>query len=338
MQPDHIGHYQILELLGEGGTGVVYRARDTRMQRLVAIKVLHPQLTKDPKDAARFQREVRLAASLRHPNVLTVYDCSPPESETCYLVTELVTGGSLRERVAGGLCALEVGLLLLPVTRALGAAHRGGIVHRDVKPDNILLDDHERELVVKLMDFGVALAQSEPRITTDKSVSGSIAYMAPEVLREGLITPAADIWSLGMTFFELLQGKHPFGQRQVGPLVRQILGEPPRLTSGSAPAPLVHFVSCCLERDRTKRYGSGEAAAAALSEALAASGLGDPDQELQRWACDPGYRVTLRARIMEAAVSKGAKPTTSWLLPALVGVGAGLLVGIVLMLRACFGR
>ncbi len=349
-----IDHYELQELLGEGGTGQVYRALDTRMRRTVAIKVLFPMAVRDPKDAARFQREVRLAAALRHPNVLTVHDCSPPESKVCYLVTELIEGGSLRQHVGEKMLAEEVALLLLPAASALEAAHARGIVHRDVKPDNILVDRREKLVVIKLMDFGVAVASDEPRITTDNSLSGSIAYMAPEQLRDGSCSPASDIWSLGITFFELVHGEHPFDKRQMGPLVRQVLSEEPRLTGKHLPSHFVELVHRCLQRDPARRYPDGGAAAAALREALAASGIDRPEEELQSWAHDPAYRSRLSTKLAERAGSPSvrsailerapapppASPARSrvprWLVILGAGLfGAGLLLTLIAGLALC---
>jgi serine/threonine-protein kinase len=353
---DRIDHYELQELLGEGGTGRVYRALDTRMRRTVAIKVLYPMATRDPKDAARFQREVRLAAALRHPNVLTVHDCSPPESKVCYLVTELITGGSLRQHVGEKMLAEEVALLLYPVALALEAAHARGIVHRDVKPDNILIDRRDKLVVIKLMDFGVAVAADEPRITTDNSLSGSIAYMAPEQLREGSITPASDIWSLGITFYELAHGEHPFDKRQMGPLVRQILAEEPRLSDKHLPPRFIEIVHRCLQRDPSCRFPDGAALALALREALAASGIARPEDELQVWAHDPAYRSRLSRRLAEQAgtpsvrsailerapaPSVEAKPPARarvprWLVILGAGLfGAGLLLTLIAGLALC---
>lgn len=349
-----IDHYELLELLGEGGTGQVYRALDTRMRRTVAIKVLFPMAVRDPKDAARFQREVRLAAALRHPNVLTVHDCSPPESKVCYLVTELIEGGSLRQHVGETMPAEEVALLLLPVAAALEAAHARGIVHRDVKPDNVLIDRREKLVVIKLMDFGVAVASDEPRITTDNSLSGSIAYMAPEQLRDGSCSPASDVWSFGITFFELVHGEHPFDKRQMGPLVRQVLAEEPRLTGKHLPGHFVELVHRCLQHDPASRFRDGAELAAALRTALRASGIERPEDELQIWAHDPGYRARLSTRLAEHASSPSvrsailerapapaaARPrgprAPRWLVILGAGLfGAGLLLTLIAGLALC---
>jgi tRNA A-37 threonylcarbamoyl transferase component Bud32 len=301
-----LGHYQLQELLGEGGMARVYRARDTRLQREVAVKVLRSTVASSPKAAERFRREARLAASLRHPNVVTVYDCSADDEEQLYLVTELVEGGSLRQLLEGRgpLLGEEAALLLLPVARALGAAHEMGIVHRDVKPDNILVDRSGEAVLIKLADFGVALAGEEPRITTDGAVSGSVIYMAPEQLRDGASSAASDVWAVGITLAELVGGQPPFGQGTVGQVVARILalderGDPlQELPRREVLGPeLAALLRRCLALRPEQRFAHGAELARALERALAAAGIGQPDEELQRWDRDQGYRDALAARL-----------------------------------------
>ena len=233
---ESLDHYQLQGLLGEGGMAKVYQALDTRLRRTVAIKVLFNETLATPKGEARFRREAQLAASLRHPNIVTVFDCSPSGSEQRYLVTELVTGGSLRDRISPEMLTEEATLLMLGVARALGAAHLKGIVHRDVKPDNILIDHQDGDTTVKLTDFGVALDAAAPRLTTDGFISGSVHYMAPELIKEGAALPASDIWAAGVTLLELIQGRHPFTGLTLGQIVEQILaGDLPRASEDLPP-------------------------------------------------------------------------------------------------------
>lgn len=327
MEPQRLDHYELLELLGEGGMARVYRARDARLDRIVAIKVLNEQVSRSARTAARFQREARLAASLRHPNVVTVHDCSPPESDTCYLVTELITGGSLRDRMTAPLLAEEAAVVCLPVARALAAAHVKGIVHRDVKPENILIDrterrehehEHEHEhdhsgerASIKLADFGVALVTTEPRITTDGSVSGSLAYMAPEQIREGEVIPASDVWSLGITLYELIHGQVPFAGRTVGHLVAQILGQKPAMVEERIDRTLLspelwRVLVRCLQLDPAQRYPDGAALAEEVEAALGQAGIARPEQELRSWAeSDPKtYRAGLARRVADHLVAR----------------------------------
>jgi serine/threonine-protein kinase len=310
---ERIGHYQVERLLGEGGMARVYRAVDDRLGRPVAVKVLKEQIASSPKAADRFHREARLAASLRHPNVVTVHDCSDPGDEQLFLVTELVDGGDLRQEMErrGRLLPEEAALLLLPVARALGAAHALGIVHRDVKPDNILLDRGAGAVTIKLADFGVAVCHDEPRITTDGGLSGSVAYMAPEQLQDGEASAASDVWSVGVMLWELVAGEPPSGAGTVGQAVARILAFEP----GDPPLPelwseeLSDVLRRTLAPDRAERLENGGELARALERALAAAGLKSPDTELQRWHDEPGHRDGLRRRLADALVDRASSLT-----------------------------
>jgi serine/threonine-protein kinase len=304
---DRLDQYELLEVVGQGGMGRVYRARDTRLQREVAVKVLDPRLAGSPKAAARFRREARLAASLHHPNVVTVHDCSPANADVCYLVTELIEGGSLRQRVSAGGLAEEAALILLPVARALGAAHAQGVLHRDVKPDNILVDRSGGGATIKLGDFGVALAASEPRVTTDGSLSGSVAYMAPEQLEGQPCTPSSDVWSFGVTLFELVHGRLPFSGGSVGHLVAEVLTKDPAFGEEMLPRPLDEVLRRCLCRDPARRYVDGSALTEALLEALARSGLENPEQELKSWASASDYSAALAHRLADRLVDQALR-------------------------------
>jgi serine/threonine-protein kinase len=305
-ETDRLGHYLLHELLGEGGMARVFRARDTRLERDVAIKVLRPTVASSPKAAERFRREARLAASLRHPNVVTVHDCSADDEEQLYLVTELVEGGSLRRLLEGRgpLLGEEAALLLLPAARALGAAHALGIVHRDVKPDNILVDRSGEAVIIKLADFGVAFARDEPRITTDGAQSGSVVYMAPEQLRDGTSSAATDIWAMGATLAELVGGQPLFGQGTVGQVVARIMALDERsdplqgLPHREVLSPeLRALLRRCLTLRPEQRFSRGAELARALEQALAAAGITRPDDELQRWDREGGYQGALAVRL-----------------------------------------
>lgn len=309
---ERLGHYQLEELLGQGGMARVFRALDTRLGRHVALKVLHEHVAASPKAAARFHREARLAAALHHPNVVTVHDCSEPGDETLYLVTELVEGGSLRQWIERGpMLPEEAALVMLPVARALAAAHALGVVHRDVKPDNILIDSSAAAVVVKLADFGVALSADEPRITTDGGLSGSVVYMAPEQLRTGETSPASDIWSAGVTLYELIGGRAPQGSGTVGQLVARILERRPE-DDPLAELPnrelvcagLAAVLRRCLAVDPAARYSDGGELAPALESALQEAGIDRVESEIDLWGRDPGYRVDLSQRVADRLVGQ----------------------------------
>jgi len=211
----NLGPYEILSPLGAGGMGEVYRARDTRLDREVAVKVLPQQFAEDPTALSRFEREAKAVAALSHPNVLAVYDVGR-EEETSYVVTELLEGETLRQRlnVAPLPWRKAVGIGV-SVADALAAAHARGIVHRDLKPENIFLTS---DGVVKILDFGLARMMSEsggsgqdaahtPTVTIDTrpgTIIGTLNYMSPEQLR-GLATDArSDIFSFGCVLYEMV--------------------------------------------------------------------------------------------------------------------------------------
>src|SRR5213594_488017 len=205
-----LGPYEIIAPIGAGGMGEVYRARDPRLGRDVAIKVLPEHLSHDPQALARFEREARAVAALSHPNILAIFDLGT-EQGMSYSVTELLEGETLRARIKRGSLpwrkAVEIGAALAD---GLAAAHSKGIIHRDLKPDNIFLTADAR---VKILDFGVARyrpAESAGEetltqaVTQEGTVMGTIGYMSPEQLRGTAVNPASDLFSLGCVLFEML--------------------------------------------------------------------------------------------------------------------------------------
>ena len=212
----HFPQLEILECLGRGGMGVVYKARQPRLDRLVALKILAPEKEQDPKFAERFTREAKALARLNHPNIVTVYDFGEANG-FYYLMMEYVDGASLRQLLRAGKTTPEAALTIVPpICEALQYAHQQGIVHRDIKPENILLDKQGR---VKIADFGIAKLlgpdrRSEP-LTADQQVMGTPHYMAPEqVEKPATVDHRADIYSLGVVFYEMLTGELPLGKFQ----------------------------------------------------------------------------------------------------------------------------
>ncbi|MBI4604181.1 MAG: serine/threonine protein kinase, partial [Planctomycetes bacterium] len=216
-----IGAYRILSLLGKGGMGEVYRARDTKLQRDVAVKVLPASFARDPDRASRFTREARLLASLNHPNIATIYGVEEWEG-TRVLILELIEGETLADRIAGGL-AIETALVLArQIAEGLEAAHEKGVIHRDLKPGNIKVTPEGR---VKVLDFGLAKAFGGDAARMDSSESptqslaatkqgvllGTAGYMAPEQARgESELDIRTDLYALGATIYHMLAGVPPF--------------------------------------------------------------------------------------------------------------------------------
>src|SRR4051794_1823378 len=207
------GRYRLLERIARGGMSTVYAAVDERLDRLVAVKVMSSALSADPAFTDRFAREARAAARLTHLNVVSVYDQgheSGPEGHHVFLVMELIEGRTLREllRERGRLNPAEAMSIMEPVLSALAAAHRAGLVHRDVKPENILLSD---DGVVKVADFGLARAvESDAAATRTGLMMGTVAYCAPEQISQGRADQRSDVYASGVVLFELLTGAPPY--------------------------------------------------------------------------------------------------------------------------------
>jgi serine/threonine protein kinase len=256
--------YEVERTLGGGGMAVVYLARDRELGRPVALKVLAETLADDAEIRQRFVREARLAARLSHPNVVRVYDAGE-EGGRPYIVMECVDGESLAEllRREGALVPDRVADLGAQACAGLEHAHRAGLVHRDVKPANLLLTE---DGTLKVADFGIAHAVGGTRVTEVGTVLGTAAYLSPEQALGDVVTPASDLYSLGTCLYELAAGKPPFGHETLGELFsRREAGPPPRLAG--MPPRLEAAIMRCLERDPKDRPTS----AAELGRLLAAS-------------------------------------------------------------------
>ena len=255
-----LGPYQIEAKLGEGGMGEVYRARDTRLNRLVALKVLRPEVAGDSDRLARFEREAQAVAALNHPNILTVHDVGV-HAGTPYVVTELLEGENLRE-VVSHRAPTERQVLGWAVQSAhgLAAAHQKGIVHRDLKPENLFLTTDGR---VKILDFGLAkqtgpessdgdaLTAASPK--TAGMVMGTVAYMSPEQLEGRPVDAQSDLFSFGVVLYELLAKTNPFRRETGSATIGAILQEaPPPLMSvdPSIPRAVDGIVRRCIEKRR----------------------------------------------------------------------------------------
>jgi eukaryotic-like serine/threonine-protein kinase len=275
-----LGHYRVLAKVGEGAMGEVYRARDERLERDVAVKVLPAAVAADPDRLARFEREAKALARLAHPNILTIHDfgvepgeAGPGSAPTAYAVTELLTGETLRARLQQGPLppgrAVEIGTV---VAAGLAAAHAQGIVHRDIKPENLYLTADGR---VKILDFGIArLVEADvdatsvaTRATEAGLVLGTVGYMAPEQLRGLPVDFRADLFGLGCVLYEMLSGRRAFeGQTPVDTMSAVLHDQPPPLRGviEALPAGLQGVVERCLQKQPEGRYESAQDLARAL--------------------------------------------------------------------------
>ncbi|MEU7143597.1 serine/threonine-protein kinase [Nocardia sp. NPDC046473] len=227
------GHYQLRALLGEGGMGEVYEAYDIAKDRTVAVKILHESLAKDPIYMERFRRESRAAARLREPHIVPVHDWGEIDGEL-YIDMRLVRGHNLRSLVAGygPIAPARAVALIEQIAAALDAAHADTLIHRDVKPENILVT---RDDFAYLVDFGIAYSGADPALTELGSAIGSYGYMAPERLDDVLATNRADVYSLACVLDEILTGERPFPARSVSQLIKAHLTSPPPRPSAIRP-------------------------------------------------------------------------------------------------------
>ena len=268
------GRFELIEEIGSGGMAVVWRARDTRLRRPVAVKILRPQFAEDPDFVERFESEARHAASLAHPNVAAVYDTgfeAGPDGRTRYIVMELVDGPSVAEVLRTGAMPIALAIdVAIAAARALAAAHRRGIVHRDVKPGNLLIGPDGR---VRLADFGIARALTATRLTTAGTMFGSAPYMSPEQARGDEVLPSSDLYSLGVVLFEMLHGRLPERgspaalDRRADGLEDAEQPAPDLASEPSLPAGLDAIVARALQADPTRRHPSARAFAEALESA-----------------------------------------------------------------------
>jgi serine/threonine protein kinase/cytochrome c-type biogenesis protein CcmH/NrfG len=250
-----ISHYRILEKLGEGGMGVVYKAQDTRLERLVALKFLPPDLYDASEAKQRFITEARAASSLNHPNVATVYDIGEADLYS-FIAMELVEGETLKSRLKADRLTIEqVKTMGLQIAEGLQAAHAKGIVHRDIKPDNLLLT---RNGHIKIMDFGVAKVSGSGMTRTGTTV-GTLAYMSPEQLVAEDVDNRSDLWSFGVVLYEMLTGELPFRRGNEAAIIYEILNRDPtplEVHRTDVPPTLRAVISQLLQKDPAARPAS----------------------------------------------------------------------------------
>ena len=247
-----ISHYKVLEKLGEGGMGIVFKAHDTKLNRTVAIKMLPDRVNKDETAKARFLQEAQAAAGLNHPNICTVHGVEEVDG-SLFMVMEYVEGGTLREKLPFAKIDDAV-TVAAQIGEALQEAHAKGIVHRDVKSDNIMLTSRGQ---AKVMDFGLAKLKGTLKLTRTSSTVGTLGYMAPEQIQGGEADHRSDIFSFGVLLFEMLTGKVPFRGEHEAALVYSIVNEEPQDITSLIPdiSPIVtNLIQRCLEKDPNDRY------------------------------------------------------------------------------------
>jgi serine/threonine protein kinase len=276
-----LGHYRVLEKIGSGGMGEVFRARDERLGRDVALKLIRPASNNNPDHLRRFEQEARAAAALNHPNILAIYDVGF-EGTVPYIVSELLAGKNLRQRLEEGrLSVREAADYALQVAQGLTAAHERLIVHRDLKPENLFLTTDGR---VKILDFGVAKLQTPAEddrsiermttVTKHGAMVGTVAYMSPEQLRGKSVDHRSDIFSFGAILYEMLSGARAFrGETEVDTMTAVLREEPANTTLENAAVPPGYqdIIQHCLEKDPQNRFQSAKDLAFALQTLSASS-------------------------------------------------------------------
>jgi serine/threonine protein kinase/tetratricopeptide (TPR) repeat protein len=328
-----ISHYRIVEELGSGGMGVVYKAQDTRLDRFVAVKFLPADLAKDPQASERFRREAKAASALNHPNICTIYDIGEEDGHS-FIVMELLEGRLLRNCIAGH--HLEPALtvsLAIQIADALEAVHAVGIIHRDIKPSNLFVTQRGH---VKILDFGLAKMTTpvdlqradnllEASTTTAQDLTslgdtpGTIAFMSPEQVQGEELDPRTDLFSFGVVIYEMATGHLPFDRKTVGATFAAILHEAPETVTrwnSQLPVKLDEIISKALQKDRQLRYER-------------ASEIRSDLQQLKSALATPGEPENIAVPPLEAAVSrrslsKIAVPVGLMLLALLVAIIFGL--------------
>jgi serine/threonine protein kinase len=272
--------YQIESLLGQGGMSAVYKGTDPNLRRTVAIKLIHSHLSEDPQFVSRFEEEAAAVAQLKHPNIIQVYDFANDE-DTYYMVLEFVPGETLQARLRKlnqaeqHMPPEDVRNLVAGICDALDYAHRRGMIHRDVKPANVMITPEGQPI---LMDFGIAKIVGGKQHTATGNVVGTASYISPEQVRGEALDSRVDIYALGVTLFEMLSGRPPFEGDSAMTVMLKHVNEPvPDLTrlNPDVPPELASVTMRALEKDRSRRYGSaGEMAAALRSADLTADSTG----------------------------------------------------------------
>jgi serine/threonine protein kinase len=252
-----ISHYKIIEEIGAGGMGVVYKAEDTKLKRTVALKFLPPELTRDPEAKARFIREAQAASSLQHNNICAIHEINSTDDDQMFICMDYYKGDTLKQKLANGALFVEQAIdIAIQIANGLARAHEEGIIHRDIKPANIIITDRGE---VKILDFGLAKLAGQAQLTKDSSTLGTVAYMSPEQVSGKEVDHRSDIWSLGVVLYEMLTGQPPFKGDYEQAIMYAILNEGPQPLNADKKmffAELERILSRALYKNPQERYAN----------------------------------------------------------------------------------
>jgi serine/threonine protein kinase/Tfp pilus assembly protein PilF len=250
-----ISHYRILEKLGEGGMGVVYKAEDTKLKRTVALKFLPPELTRDPEAKERFVHEAQAASALDHPNICTIHEIDETKEGQTFIAMACYEGESLKAKLERGPLKLDEALdIAAQIARGLAKAHERKIVHRDIKPANVLITN---DGLVKIVDFGVAKLSGRTKLTRTGTSAGTVSYMSPEQLRGGEVDHRSDVWALGVVLYEMVAGETPFRGDYEQAVSYSIVNEEPKSIRSfrpEVPVEMERLIEKTLVKNPNERY------------------------------------------------------------------------------------
>lgn len=317
------GRYRVLHRLGTGGMADVWLADDTHLQRRVALKVLHKRFAQDREFVERFRREAEHAAGLQHPNIVSVYDRGEVEG-TYYIAMQYIEGPTLKQMIESGLAPDQAVALIRQVLEAARFAHRGGVVHRDLKPQNVIVDAEGKAVVT---DFGIARA-GVSEITQAGSVMGTPHYLSPEQAQGFEVTAVSDLYSIGVVLYEALTGRVPFEAESAVAIAMKQVSETPQRPSSINPAvspALDAVVMRALEKEPGNRFQSADAFIAALDAAMKESGAGGGTAAFA--ALPPVVAVVDDEEDPE---EEERKKRRRWIIAAIAAIVIGLLIGLAL--------
>jgi serine/threonine-protein kinase len=306
-----VGEYRIVDFLGAGGMGEVYRAMHSKIGRIAAVKVL-TQATQSSGFVERFFNEARIQASLQHPNIATLYDFCEVAGQPC-IIMEYVDGQTISERITayGALPLSEAVYVFGKVVEAIDYIHSHGVIHRDIKSNNIKISSQGQ---VKLLDFGIAKGQSSQQLTQVGSVIGTLQYLAPELIRGGASDARGDIWALGVLLYEMVTGRVPFDAQTIGDLcdrIDRVDYAPPTQVNAGVPREVATIITRCLKKNPAERYRT---AGELLADARKLTGV----------VSKPGLSSSVSEAATEYVEAKAAGSSKS--LPLIIGAAAAVVL------------